>query len=334
MHGLMKFFSALLVVSALAPALPCAAGAQSERVYHRIDGRLQSRNLDVSNIRVRLLRMPEARPITETFSRRDGQFVFSQLPTGDYAIETLETDRFDATLTPVQLYPPNSNAPSPQNAIVVVDLTLKPPAGKPAPGVVAADVDIDVPKAAVKRYQGGMKFLSENDSEKARSEFKAAIELYPKYYAARLELGRELRLQKQFREAEEVLRQLVQVGPKHSEAHIELGIVLLSLGGRKEAADELRAAVRLEETSWAAHLYLGWALLETDGAQAEEHFKRALELDEQKSARAHLALARLAQERGQSRLAVEHLDAYVKIAPDANDADAARRLADSLRSQK
>jgi Tfp pilus assembly protein PilF len=333
MYGLKKFFSALLFVSCLAPALPRAAGAQ-ERVYHKIDGRLQSRTLDVSNIRVRLLRMPEGRPITETYTRRDGQFAFGQLPTGDYAIETLETDRFEATLTPVQLYPPNPNAPSPQSVVIVVDLTLKPPAGMPAPGVVAADVDTDVPKAAVKRYQGGMKALSENNSDKARSEFKAAIEIYPKYYAARLELGRELRLQKQFRDAEEALRPLVQIGPKHSEAHIELGIVLLSLDRRKDAADELRAALRLEETSWAAHLYLGWALLETDGAQAEEHFKRALELDEQKAARAHLALARLAQERGHSRLAVEHLDAYLKLAPDANDADAARRLADSLRSQE
>lgn len=333
MRGLIRLFSASLVVYGLALSLSRGAEAQ-ERVYHRIDGRVQSRNLDVSNIRVRLLRMPQGSPLTETFTRRDGQFTFGQLSTGDYAVETLETDRFEATLTPVQVYPPASGPPTPQNVIVVVELTLKPPDGKPAPGVVAADVDINVPKAAVKRYQGGMKALSDDNFEKARSEFKAAIELYPNYYAARLELGRELRLRKQFPEAEEVLRPLIQIGPKHAEAHIELGIVLLSLDRRKEAADELRAALGLEETSWAAHLYLGWALLETDGSGAEGHFERALVLDEQKAARAHLALARLAQERGKSRLAVEHLDAYLKIAPDANDAAAARRLADSLRSQE
>ena len=314
MHGLMKVLSALLVVCGLAPSPVTAA---QDRVYHRIDGRLQSRNLDVSNIRVRLLRMPEGRPITETFSRRDGQFAFSQLPTGEYAVETIENDRFEAT----------------QSVNIVIELTLKPPPGLPTPGVVAADVDLDVPKAASKRYQNGMKALSDDDSEKARAEFKAAIDLYPKYYAARLELGRELRLKKQFREAEEALRPLVEIGPKHAEAHIELGIVLLSLDRRKEAADELRSALALEESNWAAHLYLGWALLETDGAQAQGHFERALELDEQRAARAHLALARLAQERGQSRLAVQHLDAYVKIAPEAADADAARKLADTLRSQ-
>ena len=333
MHGLMKFFSALFVVSALALALPRAAGAQ-DRVYHKIDGRLQSRNLDVSNIRVRLLRMPDGRPITETFTRRDGQFVFGQLSTGDYMVETVETDTYEATLTTIQVRPSNPNDNSPQTFNIIIDIMLKPPPERPAPGVIAADVDINVPKAAVKRYQGGMKALSDNDSDKARAEFKVAIELYPEYYAARLELGRELRLQKQFREAEEVIRPLVQIGPKHSEAHIELGIVLLSLGRRKEAAEELRAALRLEETSWAAHLYLGWALLESDSAEAGQHFERALKLDELKAARAHLALARLAQEKGESRLAVEHLDAYLKIAPDAGDAAAARKLADSLRSKR
>lgn len=332
MYGLRRFISALLVFSGLALAPPGAAAGQ-ERVYHSINGRLQSRNLDVSNIRVRLLRMPEGRPLTETFTRREGQFTFNQLTTGEYAIESVETDRFEATLTTVSLQPPNPNAPSSQNVIVVVDLQLKPPGALTRPGTLAADVDIEVPKAAAKRYQAGMKALSDNNSEKARAEFKAAIELYPKYYAARLELGRELRLLKQYREAEEVLRPLVQIGPKHAEARIELGSVLLSLGKRKEAAEELNAALRLEEPNWAAHLYLGWALLETDGKQARRHFERALELDEQKAARAHLALARLAQEAGQSRVAVRHLDAYLKVAPNAGDAEAARRLADSLRAQ-
>src|SRR5918911_1270533 len=105
MHGLKKIFAALLLFCGLAP--PPAAAAQSDRVYHRIEGRLQSRNLDVSNIRVRLLRMPEGRPITETFSRRDGQFTFSQIPTGEYAVETIENDRFEATLTAISVYPPN-----------------------------------------------------------------------------------------------------------------------------------------------------------------------------------------------------------------------------------
>jgi tetratricopeptide (TPR) repeat protein len=87
----------------------------------------------------------------------------------------------------------------------------------------------------------------------------------------------------------------------------------------------------LEETSWAAHLYLGWALLENQPDLAEPHFARALELDGLKAARGHLALARLADAKGLRELAIEHLDAYVKLAPEAPDARAARELAERLR---
>lgn len=329
MHGPRRNLSALLAAPCVVLALALTAGAQGGRV-HRIEGRLQARTLNVRNIRVRLLRMPEMRPLTETFTRPEGQFTFSLLSAGEYLIETVETDMFEATSTPVTIYVPNP--PTPQTVTVIIELSLKPVVLGAPPGKVAADVDVKVPKDAAKRFQAGMKAAADKDSPRAVSEFKAAIELYPKYYAARLELGRELRLQKQFGEAEAALRPLVEVAPKHAEPRIELGIALLSLGKREEAADQLREAVRLEETNWAPHLYLGWALLETDGAQAAEEFKRALQLDEVKAARAHLALARLAQERGDRRLALKHLDSYLELAPEAGDAQAARKLADSLRS--
>lgn len=333
MVGGHKNISALLAAFILTLALTVTAGAQSaEGVYHQIDGRLQSRNYNVGNIRVRLLRMPDARPITETFTRPDGQFLFKQLVAGEYIVETFETDKFEATTTRVSVIPPVP--PTPQLVLVMIDLPLKPPPGGVAPGTVAADVDLNVPKEALKHYRNGMKALSKEDSARAVEEFQAAIESHPNYYAARLELGRELRLEKRYIEAEQVLQPLAQIAPKHSEGRIERGIVLIALDRRKEAADELRAAVKLEDTSWAAHLYLGWALLEVDAAQAEPQFKRALELDEQKAAKAHLALARLAQEKGQSQLAIKHLEAYLKIAPDAHDAEAARRLAERLRSSQ
>lgn len=332
MHGLRRDISALLAAVCLALSLAPAAVAQGERIYHRIEGRLQARTLNVRNIRVRLLRLPEMRPLTETFSRPEGQFTFGQLSSGDYVIETVETDDFEATYTTVAVHPPNPAAPTAQTVNIIVHLSLKPIELGPPPGTVPADVDTDVPKDAAKRFRAGMKAVGDNKSERAVAEFRAAIELYPKYYAARLELGRELRLQKQFGEAEAALRPLVEVAPKHAEPRIELGIVLLSLGKREQAADQLREAVRLKETNWAAHLYLGWALLETDSAQAAGHFQRALVLDEPKAARAHLALARLAQEKGDRSRAVHHLDSYLQLAPEAGDAEAARKLADSLRS--
>ncbi|HEX8352967.1 MAG TPA: tetratricopeptide repeat protein, partial [Pyrinomonadaceae bacterium] len=166
---------------------------------------------------------------------------------------------------------------------------------------------------------------------RAIKELQAAIEIYPDYYSARVELGRKLRLDRRFEEAQGFLSRLREIAPKKAEGRIEHGIVLLELGRREDAAAELRAALQSEEANWATHLYLGWALLEDQPTQAVPHFERALALDEQKAARAHLALARVAEQGGDRERALRHLDSYLTIAPNAKDIDSARKLAEHLR---
>ena len=313
-------------------ALPCLAQTDGANTYHQIEGRLQAGTARVGGIRVRLLRMPEMRPVSETFCRPEGQFRFSQLTVGDYVVETFETEMFEATATNVQVWPLDRRRPMTVN--VMIDLPRRPPPERHAPGVVAADIDLDVPKPALKHYRAGMKALEEGDSPRAITELRAAIERYPKYYAAHLELGRELRLRRRFTEAEPVILSLKEIAPRKAEPHIEHGIVLLSLERHERAVEALEAALRLEETNWAAHLFLGWALLEKEAGKAEIHFMRALKLDEQKAARAHLALARLADAKGLRESAIRHLDIYLALAPDAHDAEAARKLAERLRSSE
>jgi tetratricopeptide (TPR) repeat protein len=313
--------------------LPGPAKAPAVTVYHRIEGQIQQRNKSVDNIRVRLVRIPQMQPIADIFTRQDGHFEFQSVPTGDYLIETFETDTFEATQTQVSVFPRNALEPSPTSAALFIVLPLKAAPERMPPGEVMADVDLNVPKKALKHYETGMKKSDKGDSAQAVAEFRAAIEIYPSYYAARLELGRELRLSRRFPDALEVVQSLAALAPKRAEPRIEHGIILLALQRRDDAIHELEAALRLGESSWAAHLYLGWALLEQDEAKAEPHFKRAIEINERKAARAHLALARLAENKGHRLLALSHLDAYLALAPNANDAEAARKLAERLRSQ-
>src|SRR6185295_1164235 len=177
----------------------------------------------------------------------------------------------------------------------------------------------------------GMNALDEGKPLLAIEEFLKAIKIYPNYYAARLQLGRELRLQKRFAEARDILRPLLDIAPRRAESRIEYGIVLLELGALDEAAEEFGKALQLDEPNWAAHLYLGWALLETKPESAESHFNRALQLDEHKAARAHLALARIADAKGLRQIAIDHLETYLKLCPNASDAESARLLAERLR---
>lgn len=336
--GCSRIAFALAAILAFAHLIQAQIGAATRSsstttVFHTIEGRIRQHNKSVNNIRVRLVQLPQMQPIADTFTRQEGQFLFHRVPSGDYIVETFETDMYEATETNVSVFP-NTAEPRPTTATVFVDLPLKSESEKLPPGEILADVDLNVPKKALGHYHKGMLSLSNGESEKGIAELRAAVEIFPSYYVARLELGRELRFKKKFNEALQVVEPLLQIAPKRADPRIERGIILLSLQRRDESITDLEAALRLSEASWAAHLYLGWALLEQDEAKAEPHFQRAIDIDERKAARAHLALARIAEAKGRRLVALSHLDAYLALAPNADDAEATRRLAVRLRSPK
>jgi tetratricopeptide (TPR) repeat protein len=312
----------------------CTSLAQTSSesdAIHELEVQLRARNEQVSGVRVRLLNQSRMLAIAETFSGREGQLKFVNLMPGEYLVETSENDRFEATVTRVTIIPIDFRKPRATHVTARIDLPPRKLPGMAPPGVVMADVDLNVPESALKHFRKGAEALRSGKTADAVKELKVAIEVYPKFYTARLELGRELRAEKRFTEAEETLKPLGEIAPRRAESRIEYAMVLLALGRSTEAANELRKALDLEEANWVTHLHLGWALLKDDAAKAEKHFARALELDERKAAQAHLSLARLAHARGMRQEAVRHLEAYLALAPNASDADAVRRLLVQLR---
>jgi len=319
--------SELAFICVIGAVLSFVSLVPAQEIVHQLEGRLLSKNGVVPAMRIRLVRRDSLEPVGETFSRTDGGFVFNRVTDGDYLVETFDTDVYEATSTAAEL------RPRPRRSLylnVSIDIPLK---GTPATisGVIAADVDLNVPKSALKHYRAGSKAVKEDKFEVAEKEFREAISIYQNYYQARLELGRELRLRKRFAEGAEILFPLLQIAPGRADPRVEYGICLLELKRREEAVPELRRAVELEGSSWAAHLYLGWALLEESPEEAEPHFKKALELSERKAARAYLSLARIADSQGKNQLAIQYLEAYLTIMPNASDADAARKLLAKLR---
>ena len=333
MTGRARLYVTLIFAFTFMLAAPTARAQQAPGtlVFHRVDVRVRFR-APVNDVYVRILQRGGMIPVEEGYTRDEGQLTFTRVPEGEYIIETVATDTYAASSTTVSLMPLDRDRP--EVFRIYVQLQLKPPPETDKPGVIKADVDVRVPKDAQKRYREALKALSSGNSTRGVEELQAALKIYPDYYAARLELGRELRVRKQFKEAAEVLKPLSQLAPKRAEPRIEYGIVLLALDRREEAVKELRAALELEETNWIPHLYLGMSLMETEQTDAEKHLRRALELSETKAARAHLSLAQLAAAKGQRPTAIEHLQAYLRLLPDAPDAEAVRGLIERLRANK
>src|SRR5215207_8160159 len=113
-------FAQVIHAQVIGPARP-----PSGMVFHRIEGRLRQRGQKVDNLRVRLIRFPQMQPIGETFTNQDGQFVFQRIPTGDYIVETVETEVYEATETNVAVYPREALEPRPMSATLFIDLPLQ-----------------------------------------------------------------------------------------------------------------------------------------------------------------------------------------------------------------
>ena len=328
-----RTYSALFALLLLLTAAQAARAQSVGTGVHEVEGLVSFRGERVGQVRVRLLRMPENRPIAETFTRKEGQFRFTHIAEGEYAVETIETERFEAALKTVSVNPLVRNLPTTfRVSIELGEKAVEGAAKSPPPGVVMADVDADVPRRAVEHYLAATKALRGGDWKRAAPEFKKAIAAHPNYYAARLEYGRELRRRGDPGEAEVTLRPLREIAPRKVAPRVEYALALLALGRRDGALAELEFAVGLPGGGWEPHYYLGWALLETRADDARTHLLRAVELDEARAARAHLALARIAHERGRRDEAVKHLESFLALSPDSREADAARALADKLRA--
>ena len=297
-----------------------------------VEGRVRAHaDGQIVGLRVRLTRQSGGRQFTETFTSSDGRFSFRGVVSGDYLVEIPESADFIAAAATVSV----QAAPSINRSVVsvLVDLMPKPSENRRA-AVLAADFDTNVPAAAAKHYAAALKAIESRDSTKAISELQLAIQIFPKYYAARLELGRQFRSLKRFEEAADTLQSLGELAPSRAEPHLEYALVLLGLEKRDESIAELRSAIQLDEKSWAAHYFLGLALFDLDGNSAGKEFQRALELNEKKAAHAHVALARLALRNGAQQIALKHLDAYLALEPHAPDAETVRKFAERLRAGK
>src|SRR5262245_59534879 len=95
----------LAVVCALMCTQIAIAQSSGSAATHQIEGRLRSGNNAAANIRVRLIRQDQRRPIGETYSRSRGEFEFTLVPEGEYLVETFETDSLEATSTQVHVRP-------------------------------------------------------------------------------------------------------------------------------------------------------------------------------------------------------------------------------------
>lgn len=268
--------------------------------------------------------------ISTRYTNKHGEFRFDNLPEGSYYVEAdAGNDEFEPVVKQVGLG---------RGLVIQVTLQLAHKglslAYTASRVVSVAELRQEVPAAARKQYQLGLKSVAKGDVNAAASRFEAALSIYPEYLAARNDLGAQYLKLKRIDEAEKEFQSVIEKDPKNFNAQFNLGLVRVERKAYADAISELNKSIVIDSTRPVARLWLGFALLESgDLGNAERELTKALVMGGPQCVAAHYHLARIYLARGDSNEALRALHAYLEDAPKGEYAADAKRLEKQLRPQ-
>ena len=183
------------------------------------------------------------------------------------------------------------------------------------------------PSDARKAFEKGLEALGKGKTSDAEKDFEKAVSLYPQYAEAWLDLGK-LRLQRKAEDAAgEAFQKALAADDNLVEPRVYLGMLAVEKKQWPEAATYLDAALKLDPVhfpdAWFNNAVAGYNL--KDYASAEKSVREVLRLDPQhKNPRADYLLGLILAAQKDYSGAAEQLRSYLKLAPDADDAEKAR----------
>jgi Flp pilus assembly protein TadD len=258
----------------------------------------------------------------------NGNFAFRGLASGDYTIvidKEKEFEPFSQSVTIVQM----RGAP-PGTYMVNVRLTLKSsPDGKP--GVVDSRLGT-VPKDARDLFAKGLELAKNRDFRGAIEQLNLAIAAHPTFMLAFNELGVQYLRLGELDKADAALVTAIKLEPEAFEPLMNRGIVLVTAKKYADAEPVIRKALAIKEQSPVAHYFLGQALAYVGNFDAaEKELRIAVETGGEQMKEAHRLLAIIYSSRGDKKRAAAEIETYLKLAPQAPDAEQLRRVARQLR---
>lgn len=193
----------------------------------------------------------------------------------------------------------------------------------------------DVPEAARKYYVRGAELVQKTDQRGEGFEsLKKAIEIYPGYFDALQLLGSEYVKQQEFEPAIPVLTKAIEVNRLAYQSLYLLSVAQFNLKQIPQAVESMRRAIPLNQKSATANLWLGMLLRQTSKLdEAETYLKKADQLAASKSAEAHWQLALLYNDLKRYKEAADELERFLKVQPDAKDAEMIRKVIQKLRDK-
>jgi tetratricopeptide (TPR) repeat protein len=260
----------------------------------------------------------------------DGAFTFRNLEPGPYYLSVDAGEDFEIFKDTINI--DREISQSPRTLTVPIYLRLKPNSSLNS-GTVDALL-AGAPKPAVERYDKARELARAGDSKGAIEELKRAISLYAEFALAYNEMGAQYLKLGQLELAIEALRSAVKLAPEAFSPRLNYGIALLNKKEFSQAESELRRALKKNDSSPTAHMYLGMTLISLrKHDDAEKELQRAVTLGGDQMSLAHYYLGGLYWAKREYKRAADELETYLRLAPQAPDAERVRDTIKDLRSK-
>lgn len=294
---------------------------------HSVRGKIFMPSGGVPDQRIRVvLEVNTGGIASETFSDSVGNFEFRGLPNNSYRV-TVPTDNhtYETTQESIEVF---GNFARTFNVQIYLKEKNSDPF-KPKDKILSVADQQEVPKAAKKAYDQGVKLARDNKPEEASTKLQEALRLFPDYLYALNKLGEQYTALNKPADAQATLERAIAVNPKFALPHINLGILFVHQRQYDEAIAALENADRLDGSFPMAHLNLGLALMSKTPPEldrAEKELTRALEMGKKEMVYVRKYLFNLNVRQQRMDKAAEQLEAYLREAPDAPDAEDVRKM--------
>lgn len=262
------------------------------------------------------------------FADLNGSFSFRNLEPGRYTITIDGGKEYETATESVYINDMRSRAtggPGPPPRAYYVPIYLKPKEStdRSEPGVVDARM-LSVPAAVRELYQ---KALAEEKSnpDQAIADLQRAVSLYPSFALALNELGIQYLRLARLDEAITSLMAAIKVAPDEFGPRLNYGIALLNQRKFKDAEGQFRIALQKNDSVPTAHMYLGIVLaVQRNLREAEKELLIAISSKSSEVSLAHRYLGGVYMETHDYKRAADELEKYLKLVPNAPDAEQTR----------
>ncbi|MBZ5676674.1 MAG: tetratricopeptide repeat protein [Acidobacteriia bacterium] len=189
-------------------------------------------------------------------------------------------------------------------------------------GLTASATSGQAPKDARKAYEKGLNATKKSKPDQAEQEFRKAVQIYPKYAEAWLELGKILEKKEHYPEAREAYASALAADSKFVYPYQQLYQMAVREQNWKDVVDKTDQLLHLDPYEFPVAYYFNalahLQMKEYDAA--EKSAQRAVDADrKQSNPKTHYLLGAIQIQKQDWTKAAENFRAYLKAAPNATD---------------